>query len=556
VLLVLTAPGFRVNRRPNGLDESKQLGNVGLLMVTEAKIVDPAAIVTTNPATGEALAELPCATPDEVRASVLGAKAAQLAWQKVSVGERIAVLRKFQQLLNRDRDDVARLISREAGKPAAEALATEILVVLDAAGFCIRNARRFLRERPLPHANLAMKTKRGTLSREPYGVIGIVSPWNYPFSIPAIETLAALVTGNAVVLKPSELTPLVALELQRLLHAAGVPPDLMQVVIGEGPVGAALVDSAIDKLIFTGSVATGKRVAASAAQRLLPVVLELGGKDPMIVLDDADLEVTTSGALWGAFMNAGQTCLSVERCYVHRRQYEPFLAMCREKIARLRVGNGLNSEVEIGPMIHPRQLKIVEDQVNDAMQRGARLLAGGKRLTELGPNFYAPTLLADVTQDMRIMQEETFGPVLPVAPFDNDEDVIRLANDSEFGLAASVWTRDRRRGEAIAARIKAGTVMLNDMVSCFGIAEAPHGGFKHSGIGRTHGELGLGEMVQTKYVDVDRMPGIAKVWWFGYGSQYREQMGGFADLLFAQSWAAKIKGAMRSSGLFRRSGRV
>jgi acyl-CoA reductase-like NAD-dependent aldehyde dehydrogenase len=515
-----------------------------------------ASIVSYNPATGEALAELPCATAEDVRLAVQRAREAQPRWQATAVLLRVAVLRRFQELLCEQRDHVARQISREAGKPAAEALATEVMVVLDAAEFCIRNAYAFLRARPVPHGNLAMKTKRGTLVREPYGAVGIIAPWNYPFSIPAIETLAALVTGNAVVLKPSELTPLVALELERLFVTAGLDKSLMQVVIGEGPVGAALIESPIDKLIFTGSVATGKRVGEAAARKLLPVVLELGGKDPMIVLEDADLDIATSGAMWGAFMNAGQTCLSVERCYVHRSLYEPFLQKCREKIAKLRVGNGIGSEVEIGPMIHERQVKIVEDQVNDAVQRGARLLAGGKRLTELGGSFYAPTLLADVTADMNVMQEETFGPVLPVAPFDTEEEAVRLANDSMFGLAASVWTRDRRRGEAMAAKIKAGTVMLNDMISCFGIAEAPHGGFKQSGIGRTHGQMGLEEMVQTKYIDVDLLPGMRKVWWFGYGKTYQEQMGGFVDLLFAKSWSTRLKGALRSGGIFRRSNRV
>jgi len=525
-------------------------------MATEAKIASTATLISTNPATGKVLGELACATPDEVRAAVARAKAAQPQWQATPVHDRIAVLRTFQQLLIEQRNQVAQLICREVGKPTAEALATEVLVVLDAAQFCIRHAHNFLREQPVPHGNIAMKTKRGKLVREPYGVIGIIAPWNYPFSTPANETLGALVTGNAVVLKPSELTPLVALELQRLLLAAGLPADLMQVVVGEGATGAALVESPIDKLIFTGSVATGKRVAEAAAPRLLPVVLELGGKDPMIVLEDVDLEVATSGALWGAFMNAGQTCLSVERCYVHRSLYAAFLAMCRDKIAKLRLGNGIDSEVELGPMIHERQLRIVEAHVNDAIDRGARLLAGGKRLSELGPNFYAPTLLADVTNDMRVMQEETFGPVLPVAPFDSDDEAVTLANDSEFGLAASVWTRDRQRGEAIAAKIKAGTVMVNDMISCFGIAEAPHGGFKHSGIGRTHGELGLQEMVQTKYVDVDLLPGMRKVWWFGYGRDYQKQMGGFAELLFARKWSAKIRGALQSAGLLRRSGRI
>ncbi len=525
-------------------------------MASEAKVVGNATIVSSNPATGEVLAELACATADDVRKAVLCAKAAQPQWQATSVKERIKVLRRFQQLLREQRDFVAALISREAGKPAAEALATEVLVVLDAAEFCIGNAHKFLRDHPLPHGNLAMKTKRGKLVREPYGVIGIIAPWNYPFSTPAIETLGALVTGNAVVVKPSEFTPLVGLELQRLLHAAGLNPDLMQVVIGEGPTGAVLIESPIHKLVFTGSVATGTRVAEAAARRLLPVVLELGSKDPMLVLDDANIDVASSGAVWAAFMNCGQTCLSLERCYVHRSLYEPFLEACRTKIARLRIGNAADSEVEIGPMIHERQLRIVEEQVQDAIAHGARLLAGGKRLPDLGPNFYAPTLLADVNHRMRLMQEETFGPVLPVAPFDSDEDAVRLANDSDFGLAASVWTRNRRRGEAMAAKIKAGTVMLNDMISCFGIAEAPHGGFKQSGIGRTHGQLGLQEMVQVKYVDVDLIPGIPKVWWFGYGKQYQQQMGGFVDMLFARSWMTKLKGALRSAGLFRRSGRI
>jgi acyl-CoA reductase-like NAD-dependent aldehyde dehydrogenase len=526
-------------------------------MPAETKVaVGNSTIVSTNPATGEVLAELACVTPNDVHAAVLRAKQAQPAWETTPVQERVALLRRFQRLLSEQRDQVADLICREAGKPAVEALTTEVLVILDATEFCIRNAHDFLREEPLPHANLAMKTKRGKLLREPFGVIGIVSPWNYPFSIAATETLGALVTGNAVVLKPSELTPLIALELQRLLRAAGLDRNLMQVMIGEGAAGAALIDSPIDKLIFTGSVATGKRVAEAAARKLLPVVLELGGKDPMIVLDDADLEIASSGALWGAFMNAGQTCLSVERCYVHRSPYETFLEACSNKIAKLRVGNGIGSEVEVGPLIHERQLRIVDEHVRDAVLHGARLLQGGKRLTELGPNFYAPTLLADVTPDMRIIQEETFGPVLPVAPFDTDEEAVRLANDSDFGLAASVWTTNRRRGEAMAKRIKAGTVMINDVISCFGIAEAPHGGFKLSGIGRTHGRMGLAEMVQVKYVDTDLLPGMPKVWWFGYGERLRQQMDGFIDLLFARSWGKKLKGALRSAGLLRRGNRI
>src|SRR5271156_4324616 len=399
-------------------------------------------VVSVNPATGEVLRELECANDGEVQAAVTRACAAQRAWAEIGVQKRIAVLREFQRLLHGKKSQIAEAITREAGKPVAEALITEVLVVLDAARFLIDNAHRLLRDEPLPHGNLATRLKRGRLLREPYGVVGIISPWNYPFSIPATETLAALVAGNAVVLKPSEFTSLIALELRSLLHAAGVPQDVFQVVIGDGATGAELVHSRIDKLVFTGSVATGKRIAVAAAERLLPVVLELGGKDPMLVLDDANVEVASSAAVWGSFVNAGQTCLSVERCYVHCSLYELFLRACVEKTKKLRVGAGLDRETDVGPMIHQRQLRTVEAHVEDAVARGARVLTGGSCLRDLGENFYEPTVLADVTHEMRIMREETFGPVLPVMAFDSDDEAVRLANDSEFGLAASVWTRD------------------------------------------------------------------------------------------------------------------
>ncbi|HXY78376.1 MAG TPA: aldehyde dehydrogenase family protein [Candidatus Acidoferrales bacterium] len=510
------------------------------------------AIASVNPATGEVLRKFACASEDEVLAAVARARAAQPAWSYLSLRKRIAILREFQRLLHERKSEIADAITREAGKPRAEGLVTEVLVVLDAARFLIDHAYRLLTDEPLPHGNLVAKLKSGRLLREPYGVIGIISPWNYPFSIPAAESLAALVAGNAVILKPSELTSSIALELRSLLHAAGVPEDVFQVVAGDGSTGSALVHAPIDKLVFTGSVATGKRIAAAAAERLLPVVLELGGKDPMLVLDDADIDVASSAAVWGAFVNAGQACLSVERCYVHRSLYEKFLAACVEKTKKLSVGHGEDRETDVGPLIHERQLLIVESHVEDAKARGALVLAGGARILELGKNFYRPTVLADVTHAMRIMREETFGPVLPVMAFDSDEEAVRLANDSEYGLAASVWTRDSRRGEHIARQIHAGTVMVNDVVSCYGISEAPHGGFKSSGIGRTHGRFGLEEMVRLKYLDVDHAPGMKKVWWYGYGERFAQQMEGFLDFQFARSLGARLRGALRAAGVIRR----
>ena len=505
-----------------------------------------------NPATGEVLRELDSASQVEVEAAVLQAREAQPHWAGFGVRRRIELLRQFQRKLLEKKKEIAEAITREAGKPTAEALITEVLVVLDAARFLSENAYRLLQDESIPHGNIATKLKCGRLLREPYGVIAIISPWNYPFSIPATETLAALVAGNAVVLKPSEFTSLVAFEFESLLHAAGLPKHVFQIVVGGGATGAALVNSRIDKLVFTGSIATGRRIAAAAASRLLPLVLELGGKDPMLVLEDADIDVASSAAAWGAFLNAGQTCLSVERCYVDRRVYQEFLNACVEKTKKLRVGNGLDPDTDVGPMIHEKQLQLVESHVQDAAARGARVLTGGRRLAEVGRNFFAPTVLADVTHQMRIMREETFGPVLPIMTFDSDDEAIRLANDSEYGLAASVWTRDRVRGEGLARRIQAGTVMVNDVVSCFGISEAPHGGVKQSGLGRTHGRFGLEEMVRLKYLDTDRLPAMKKVWWYGYGARFARQMEGFVDSQFARRFGERLRGVSQSAGMIGR----
>jgi succinate-semialdehyde dehydrogenase/glutarate-semialdehyde dehydrogenase len=500
-----------------------------------------------NPATQETIGTLPSLTPAQIADCVSKAATAQVRWAATPVRDRLRILKRFADLLCEQKEAVAAVISREAGKPEAEALSTEILVVLDTVKYLKNTLPGFLRPEPIPHGNPAMKLKRGTLLREPYGVVGIISPWNYPFSVPSVQTLTALATGNAVVLKPSEFTPYSSLELQRLLREAGLDRDLLQVITGEGGAGAALLAADVQKVVFTGSVATGKRVAQAAAARLLPVVLELGGKDPMIVLEDADVDVASSAAVWGAFMNAGQTCLSVERCYVHEKIYDKFLEKCVAKTGKLRLGRGTEENTDTGPMIHSRQLGIVQSHVEDAIARGARLLAGGKPLSNLGPNFFAPTILANVDHSMAVMREETFGPVLPVRSFKTEDEAVALANDSDYGLAACIFTSDRKHGEALARRIMAGTVMVNDVLACFGISEAPHGGVKASGIGRTHGRFGLEEMVWPKYVDSDRLPRMKKLWWYGYGPAFAQQMTGFVELLFANGLIKRLRGGVKST---------
>ncbi|MDR3763484.1 MAG: aldehyde dehydrogenase family protein [Acidobacteriota bacterium] len=480
---------------------------------------------TTNPATGELLVEYAAATEREVAAAIARARQAQRWWGALPQICRSAVLRRFAALLLEEKDALARQVTRECGKPLQEALLTDVLVSAESALFYAEEAAHVLRTGQVPHANPALRLKRGELRWLPVGVVGVISPWNYPMAIPAADALAALATGNAVVLKPSELTPQCALEMERVfiraLHEEGIPvqPSPWQVVNGLGPAGQALVEGEIDKLVFTGSVSTGRRVAQAAAERLLPVVLELGGKDAMIVLDDADLDTATSAAVWGAMMNAGQTCISVERCYVQRRVYSRFVALAVEKIRKLRVGDGLDAEIDMGPLITPKQLRIVEEQVEEARALGATVHIGGHPLREIGGNFYAPTLITDADQTMRLMNEETFGPVLPVLPFSDDDEAVALANGGGFGLAASVWGTTTR-ATRVARRIQAGAVLVNDVITGFAVAAAPHGGMKQSGMGRSHGRLGMQEFVRPQFVDVDLAPRMKKLWWYPYAGNF------------------------------------
>src|SRR5258706_11569356 len=459
-------------------------------MSTEAlsiSLAQKTEIISYDPATGEEIGRAPLASPADVTLAVQLARAAQPAWASLTFRERGRFIMRARQIVLDEMDQIATLISRETGKPVTEAISMEIVTTLDMLQYFARQTAKLLRPQKIDIGQYGLMGRSSRLIYKPLGVVGIISPWNFPWATPLDEVVMALMAGNAVVVKPSELTPLTALKIAQVLQRAGLPNGLLNVITGDGSTGAALVEAGVDKIIFTGSVATGKRVAQTAAETLTPVVLELGGKDPMIVLEDADLENAARGAIWGAFANAGQCCASVERCYVHESIAPQFIERVVAETEKLKQDVGLRDSTDVGAMSSERQLQIVEDHVDDAVKRGARILTGGRRAPELGGLFYPPTVLTQVDHRMDVMREETFGPLLPVMTFKTDDEAVELANDSVFGLTASVWTKDIARGRRIAERIEAGTVMVNEVVYTHGLAPTPWGGVKQSGFGRTHG---------------------------------------------------------------------
>lgn len=496
--------------------------------VLKAEIRDE--LISTNPLTGDEVGRVAVSTAEDVRSAVERSREAFSSWRTTSFAERKALVMRAREIILADIDGIAKLISAESGKPFGEAIAMEIAPVLDLMQWVARGTEKMLRPRRVGIGFYSLVGRSSKIIYKPYGVVGIIPAWNYPFSIPLGEAAMAVMAGNSVVMKPSELTPLVGEKIGEIFRRAGAPDGLVQIIQGAGETGAALVDSAPDKIMFTGSVATGKKIAQAAAENLTSTVLELGGKDPMIVFEDADLELAAGGAVWGAFCNAGQSCSSVERLYVHESVADKLTRLIVEKIRQLKQGPGDSEDVSIGPMSSERQLKIVEDHVAAFREAGAKIEIGGKadegvRSSSL---FFPPTVITGATNDMRPMREETFGPTLPIATFKSEEEAIRLANDSEFGLTASVWTKDYARGRRVAEQIEAGSVCINEVLYTHGIGQTPWGGFKNSGRGRTHGLEGLMEFVQPQHIHTNRIAILPNPWWMPYSPTAVETFRGFA----------------------------
>src|SRR6266852_3144009 len=503
-----------------------------------------------NPATGETLGYFEKTPPTALPQILARARTAQADWALLPVRERCKRLGTLRERILSSRNVLADAVVAESGKPRVEALFADIFVALDTAAHFSKNAPRLLRPERVPHHSTAAKTKSGRLVYEPVGVIGIISSWNYPLAIPLSQIIPAVAAGNAVVCKTSDFTPQCGALIEKLFIDAGFPGNLVTVVQGGGEVGQALIDASPDKVLFTGSVATGRRVAEACAKKLIPSVLELGGKDAMLVLADADLEVASSAAVWGSYTNCGQVCLSVERLFVEQVAAEKFMALCVEKTKKLHIGPGSDPATDVGPLIRPQHVQRMSDLVDDAVSRGAKVLFGGNSRPELGPNFFEPTVIAGVDSSMKLFQEETFGPILAIRVVRDAQEAISRANDSPFALAASIWTKNKTLGMALAKELRAGAVMVNDAISYFGIAEAPHGGCGASGWGRTHGQAGLLEMVQMKYIDVDGLPRSEKPWWYRYGADLERAADAFLQFEFAGGIGAKLRNARSAMKTF------
>jgi acyl-CoA reductase-like NAD-dependent aldehyde dehydrogenase len=494
------------------------------------------------PATGQALGDFDVATTDDVRRVVARARKAQQAWAVLSVEERSQRLLRFRDALADRSEELVDLLVRECGKPRHEALLHEVTTLLDLAGGCAAHASRVLApEIKKPHL---MKHRTGEVHRVPRGVVGVIAPWNFPLVIPVGAVLEALVTGNACVVKPSELTPLVLLKAKEIYDSTGLPEDLFGVVLGFGATGEALVNAGIDYCVFTGTSETGRKVAAACGARLVPCTMELGGKAPLIACEDCDLERTAQAIVFGGFANSGQVCTSVERVYAHATIYAPLLRRVTALVAGLRQGDPSREQVDLGAITFGRQIEVAQRHIEDALAKGARLVCGGRKLPGPGA-FFAPTLLADCDHTMTVMRDEIFGPIVPFMRVRSDDEAVSLANDSPFGLNAYVFTKGRETARRLSERIQAGSVLVNDVLSNYATIEAPFGGIKQSGFGRVHGDQSLRDMCTEKFVSFDRFtPPARDPFWFPYTARSYAWLERGMRLLFGAGTLAKRIGEM------------
>ncbi|MBL8998076.1 MAG: aldehyde dehydrogenase family protein [Gemmatimonadetes bacterium] len=509
------------------------------------------AVESRDPATGEVWRTWDPADAATVAAAVARARHAQPAWAARSPSERARIVTRFHDALYRRRREVAELVTREAGKPIVDALSTDVTVALDFAAWTARALPRFFRASWRGAAGITMWRKRVRFERRALGVIGVIAPWNYPFFLPAACTLPVIGCGNAAILKPSEFTPGSGAILEELWREAGLPEGVLQVIQGDGVTGAALTRGGVDKMIFTGGSAAGRAVALACAEQMIPCSLELGGSDAAVVLADADLRHAADGIVWTRFSNAGQTCVAPKRVFVEQPAYAAFVEAASRAVRALRVGPGAEPGSEVGPLIRPHAVSAIQAQLSDATDKGARVVAQAPlqappqvtpRATQVADGYFPPTLLTDVRDGMKVLDEETFGPILPVVPVRDADEAVARANASSYGLSASVWTRDRAAGLAVARRLEAGTVLLNDAITVVGMPDVPYGGVKRSGLGRLHGDAGLEECVHSMAIVDDRFATWHQPWWFGYGPRHLAHIEAYQRLAHGGGLLERLSG--------------
>jgi acyl-CoA reductase-like NAD-dependent aldehyde dehydrogenase len=514
-------------RRPRIKEEQKQTQNK---------------IVSINPATLEPVGEVMLASSQECERAIQEAARAFPLWRDMPVEKKQGIFRRARQILLERSSEIAELITREKGSPLPESLSVEVWGALAALDYNAKYLKKSLRKKTVKHHVPVFLHKKGAYSFQPLGPTLVISPWNFPFLISFCDTLSSLSAGNTVVLRPSTSTPLVVLSIGEILSQAGLPPGVLNIIICRIPQAEEMITHPlIQTVMFTGSTSTGKRIMELASRNLTNIVLELGGKDPMIVLEDADLERASRGAVWAALMNCGQSCGAVERAYVAEKVADKFTKRVLDITRRLKVGNPLDEEIGLGPLATKSQLEVVEEHVNEARQKGARILYGGQRIKSLPGYFYQPTVLSEVNHSMKIMKEETFGPVLPIMRFSEPEEAVTLANDSIYGLTASVWTRNKKMSSWMAERIETGTVTVNDHMFSFEEPAAIWGGIKQTGIGRSHGYYGLLDLVNIKFTSYDFFKSKAPIWWFPYEKSFSLVMDRSLTYFYHQKFREKIK---------------
>jgi acyl-CoA reductase-like NAD-dependent aldehyde dehydrogenase len=490
-------------------------------------------IAVENPATGQVIATLSAASPDDVAEMAARARRAQPGWAGLGFDGRAKILRRAQKWVLDNADRFLDTVVSETGKTREDAALAELGYAASGFGFWAKNAPKYLADEKIRPSSPFLAGRKVYVRYEPIGVVGVIGPWNYPFTNTVGDAIPALAAGNSVIVKPSSVTPLTSLLIEEGLRECGIPDGVFQVLVGRGGIGGTLIDN-VDFVMFTGSTETGKTVMERAAKTLTPVSLELGGKDPMIILKDADLERAANAAVFWSMQNGGQTCISVERVYVEEDIYDEFTSLVAEKVRALRQGvPGDFGSVEVGSFINPPQADVVEAHVNDAVAKGARVLAGGKRLAAEG-TFFQPTVLGGVDHSMDCMTEETFGPTLPIMKVRDAEQAIELANDTPYGLQASVFTKDLKKGEAVARRIQAGAVVVNDANANYVALEAPMGGWKQSGLGVRHGADGIRKYCRRQTIVVTRFAMKKDLYMFPYGKARSQLLVRLLKLLYGR----------------------